>query len=80
MLEAALDEEVAKSVDHEWVGLTDNCFNDFVFLLSCSDLELLLKENGRLLIIAADNLIHDVFPITRDILIKKASVIERLMG
>jgi hypothetical protein len=30
---------------HQWVGLSDDCLNNFVLLLCCADFELLLKED-----------------------------------
>ena len=63
VLKAALDQEIAEAVDHQRICLSDDGFNDFIFLLDGPDLELLLQEDGRLLIIVADNLIDDISPI-----------------
>lgn len=79
MLEATLDEKIAESVHHELVGLAHNSFNDVVSLIGCSYLQLLLEKNGRLLVVIADDLVHYVFPVTRDILIEKTSIVERFM-
>lgn len=79
MLETALDEKIPEAVDHERIGLADNSLNDVESMLDCSYLQLLLEKNGRLLIVIADNLVHYVFPVTRDVLIKKTSIIERFM-
>lgn len=78
MLEAALNEEIPKPIHHERIGLAGNRFDDLVFLFRCANLELLLQENGCLLVVTADNFVHNIFPITRNILVKKASVVERL--
>lgn len=42
MFEAALDEKVPEAVYHERIGLVYNCLYDFILLLSCPNLELLL--------------------------------------
>lgn len=78
MLEAALDQEVSEAIDHEWIRLSNNRLDDIVLLLCGTDLELLLKEDGGLLVVVADNLVNDVLPVAVDSSIKKASVIERL--
>lgn len=79
MLETTLDEKIAESVHHERVGLANNSLNDVVSLVGCPYLQLLLEKNGRLLVVIADDLVHYVFPVTRDILIKKTSIVERFM-
>lgn len=38
MLEAALDEEVAEAVDHQWIGLGDDGLYNLILLLRCSNL------------------------------------------
>lgn len=76
VLEASLNKEVSKAVDHQRVRLADNGLDDVKLLLRCADFELLLQENGCLLIIVAYNLVHNVFPVTRDILVEEASIIE----
>lgn len=78
MLEAALDEEVAETVDHERVGLLDDGVDDFELLLWSADLELLLEEDGSLLVIAADNLVDYVTPITTHVTVEEATIVERL--
>ena len=75
MFEATLNEKVAKSVDHEWIRLVDNGFNNLKLLLSCADLQFLLKEYGSLLIIATNNLVHDVFPVAGHRLVKKTTIV-----
>lgn len=45
MLEASLDEEVAKTIDHERVGLVNDGFDDFKLLFGSSNLQLLLQED-----------------------------------
>ncbi len=78
MLEAALDKEVAEAVDHQGVCLVDNGLNDLKLLLRSTDLELLLKEDGGLLIVVADYLVHDVLPVAGHSLVKKTAVVHRL--
>lgn len=79
VFEATLNKEIAKSVDHEWVSLTNDGLDDVVLLLCRPNLEFLLKEDRRLLVIVANNFVHNVFPVARDILVKKAPVIERFV-
>jgi len=45
MLKAALDEEVAKAVDHQGISLSDDGLDDLILLLRSADLELLLQED-----------------------------------
>lgn len=80
MLEATLDEEVSKAIYHQRVCLADDCLDDIKLLVGCADFQLLLQENGCLLIVVAYNLVHDVFPIAGDIFVEKASIIERFKG
>jgi len=42
MLEAALNEEIAKAVDHQGVRLGNDGLNDFELLLCSADFEFLL--------------------------------------
>jgi hypothetical protein len=62
ILETPLDEKVAEAVDHEGVTLTDDGVDDLMFLDGCSELELLLEEEGSLLVALTDNLFNDVLP------------------
>lgn len=62
VLETALDEKVAKPVDHEGMALTDDGVDDLVFLDGCSELEFLLEEEGGLLVALTHNLFNDVLP------------------
>jgi hypothetical protein len=78
VFKAALDEEIAKPIYHERICLTSNGLDDIEFLFSCADFELLLKEDGCLLVITANDLVNDVFPIARDVLIEETSVIQGL--
>lgn len=80
MLEAALDQEISKAIDHERVCLSNNGFDNFVFLLRSSDFELLLEEDGSLLVVVADNLVDDVLPIAIDVAIQKTTIVEGLGG
>lgn len=80
MLEATLDEEVAETVDHKWVGLVDDGLNDLELLLRCAKFQLLLKEDGSLLVIAAHDLVDDVAPVAAHVTIEQAAIVERLDG
>lgn len=75
MLKTTLDEEVSESIDHERIALLQNCFHDFIFLRSGSNLELLLQKDGRLLVVVRDNLINNVVPITVCVLFKKTAIV-----
>lgn len=66
MFEATLDKEVAKAVNHQRVGLSDNGLDNIILLLSSPNLELLLKKDGCLLIIIANNLIDNILPVAVD--------------
>lgn len=69
MLKTPLNEEVAESIYHERIGLADNGLDDVVLLLSRPNLELLLEKDGRLLVVVANDFVHNVFPVARDILV-----------
>lgn len=66
MLKAALNKEVSKPVHHQWVCLRDYSVHNGMFLLWSTNLELLLEENGSLLVIVADNFVNYIFPVTID--------------
>ncbi len=78
MLKASLDQEVAEAVDHQWIGLCHNRLDDVILLLSCADLELLLKEDRSLLIIVAHDLVNNVLPVAINSTVKQTTVVERL--
>jgi len=63
VLKAALDQEVAEAVDHERIGLIDDGLDDLILLLLGADLELLLQEDGGLLVVAVDDLVDNVLPV-----------------
>lgn len=75
VLEAALDQEVPKTVDHQRVGLRNDGFDDLILLLHCTHFEFLLKEDRGLLVIVAYNLVYNVFPIARDAPVEESPVI-----
>src|SRR5699024_8925046 len=56
MLKAALDEEVSEAIDHQGIGLGNDRFDNVILLLGRANLELLLEEDGCLLVIVANNL------------------------
>lgn len=78
MLKAALHKEITETVDHEWVSLGDDGFNNLVLLLGRADLEFLLQEDGGLLIVVAYDLIDNVLPVTTHVAIEETPVIHRL--
>lgn len=80
MLKAALHQEVAKTVDHQRVGLGNDGLDNVVLLLGSPYLELLLQKDGSLLVIVADNLVNNILPVTRDITVKQTTVVEGLGG
>ena len=67
MLKAALNQEVAKTVNHQGVGLSDDSLDYFVFLFRSADFQLLLEEDGGLLVVVTDNLVDDILPVAVDI-------------
>lgn len=75
MLEAALNKEVAETIDHEGVSLIDNGFDDLELLLCSADLELLLEEDAGLLIIVTDNLVNNILPVAGHGFVKKTTVV-----
>lgn len=45
VLEAALNQEVAEAVDHQWVGVSYDCVDDIELLSRRAKLKLLLKKD-----------------------------------
>jgi hypothetical protein len=78
MLEAALDQEVTESVDHERVGLSDNGLDNVILLIWRTYLELLLKEDRGLLIIVTDDFVDYILPVAAHIAIKQSTVVHGL--
>ena len=78
MLEATLHEEISEAVDHQRISLGNNSFNDLVLLLRCANFELLLQEDGGLLVIVANDLVDDIFPVAGHATIEEATIVERL--
>ena len=78
MFEAALDQEVAEPIDHERIRLSHDRLHDRVFLLRRAHLKLLLQEDGRLLVVVGDDLVHDVPPVARHGAIQETAIVERL--
>lgn len=70
MLKTTLNEKISKSINHKRVCLGNNGFDDFEFLLRCAHFELLLQENGSLLVVIADNLVNDVLLVAVDVAIE----------
>lgn len=80
MLEATLNEEVTKTIDHQRICLSNDCLDDIVLLFSCTYLELLLEEDRSLLVIVANDLVNDVLPVAVDSSVKESAVVEGLCG
>ena len=76
MLKAALNEKISEAVDHQSMGLKNDRIDNLVLLIRSAHLELLLEEDGGLLIIVTHNLVDDVFPVAVDITVEKASVVQ----
>lgn len=75
VLEAALDEEIAEAVDHEGISLVNDGLDDLVLLVLSTDLELLLQEDRGLLVIAVNNLVDNILPVTTHVAVEQATVI-----
>ena len=80
MLEATLNQKIAKAINHERIGLSNNGFDDIILLLCSTNFELLLEENRSLLVIIANNLVDNVLPVAVDSAVKEAAIVERLRG
>lgn len=78
VLHTALDEEVAKAVEHQVLALTDDDLDDGLLLFSTTGLDLLLEEQRCLLVVATDDFVHDHFPIGGNVFVEEATVVERL--
>lgn len=76
MLEATLDEEVAKAIDHQRIGLCHNSFNNVIFLLGCTYLELLLEENRCLLVVITDDFVNNILPVAVYCTVKETTIIK----
>lgn len=78
MFEAALNEEITEPVDHQSIRLGNDRFDDFVLLFWSAHLELLLEKDGSLLIVVADDLVDDVFPVAAHVAVQQTTVVHRL--
>ena len=78
VLKAALNQEVAEAVDHERIGLVDDGLHDLILLLLGADLELLLQEDGGLLVVAVDDLVDNVLPVAAHVAVQKTAVVHGL--
>lgn len=63
VFEAALDQEVTEAIDHQFIGLGNDGLYDLILLFWRAHFELLLEEDRGLLVVVADDLIHDVLPV-----------------
>lgn len=75
VLKASLNKEVSKAVDHERISLSNNGVDNLVLLLRGSHLELLLEEDGSLLVVVADDLVNDVLPVAVDVAVQETPVV-----
>lgn len=80
VFKAALYKEISKPVDHQRISLRNDCINDGMLLFHCPNLEFLLEENGCLLVIVANNLVHNILPIAVDASLEQSPVIQGLHG
>ena len=78
MLKTPLDEEVSKAVDHKRISLGNNCLYDVILLFRSADLQLLLEEDRRLLIIVADYLVDNILPVAVHVALEKAAIVQWL--
>jgi hypothetical protein len=80
VLEAALHQEVAEAIDHQWVSLGDDCLDNLILLLWCTDFELLLQEDGCLLIVVTDNLVDNILPSAAHVAVEQTTIVHGLYG
>lgn len=78
MLKAALNKEIAETVDHQRVGLSNDSFDNLVLLVRCADFELLLEEDRSLLVVVADYLVYNILPIAAHVPIQQPTVVHGL--
>jgi hypothetical protein len=78
VFEAALDQKIAKAIDHKRICLVDNGFDNFELLLGCADFQLLLQKDGSLLVIVTDDFVHNIFPIAGRSFVKKTAIVHWL--
>jgi hypothetical protein len=78
VLKATLHKKVAKAVDHERIGLSHDSLDNLELLLGGTDLELLLQEDGSLLIIVANDLVDDILPVAVNVSVQQTTVVEWL--
>ncbi len=78
VLEASLNEKVAEAVDHQWIGLSNDGLDNLELLLSGADLELLLQKYRGLLVVVANDLVDNVFPVAAHVTIEKLAIVDWL--
>jgi len=78
VLKAALNQEVSEAVDHQRIGLRDDRLDDVILLLWRADLQLLLQEDRRLLIVVTDDLVDDILPVAAHVTVQQTTVVHRL--
>lgn len=77
-LEDALDEEVAEAIAHQLETTTDDAVNDRVLESWFRVLDLLLEEDGGLLIVAGDDFVDNQIPVSGDTRFKKLTPVDLL--
>lgn len=78
VLKAALNQKVSKAIDHQRIGLGSNRLDNVILLIRGAHFELLLEEDGCLLVVAADDLVNNILLVAVDIAVEQATVVERL--
>jgi hypothetical protein len=80
MFEATLNQKVSKAVDHELVGLCNDSIHDSMLLIRGTNLQLLLKKDRGLLVVVANNFVHNVLPVAIDAAFEQTSVVKGFDG
>jgi hypothetical protein len=70
VFEATLHEEIAKTVNHQCISLSNNGFDNVELLLISANFKLLLKEDGCLLVIIANDFVNNVLPVAINCAVK----------
>lgn len=80
MLKATLDKKITEAVDHQRKSLRDDGVDNLILLLHGTDLQLLLQEDGSLLIVVADNLVNNVLPVAGHVTVEQSTIVHRFGG
>jgi hypothetical protein len=76
MFKATLNQEVAEAINHQVVSLSNDGIDDIKLLLRRARLELVLQEDGSLLVIVLDDSIDDHVVVAAHAAIKQAAVVD----